>query len=401
MWKTNIYLFFILSLSPVLFAYDSFSSCKDQLIERAIGLKISPQLVNSALAPIQPIKKTLALDSNQPEFTKTFEHYFNMAVNEIRITQGKKLLKKHKKLLNSLTKKYGTPAHYLVALWGLETNYGRTMGSFPILNTVVTLACDKRRSNYFSNEVMATLQLLETHNLPIDEMLGSWAGAMGHTQFMPSTYLRHGINGDKNKQINLWNSIPDALTSAANYLSSIGWKREWKWGREVKIPKNFDFKTLDLEEKLPLSKWRELGITNVFGKKMAQSDEQAQLLIPSGHTGPAFLVYDNYHIILQWNRSVFYAIAVGHLADRINGAIPLKYPPLKQDYRLTRDHIKKLQQELYLLGFLNEKPDGYVGPLTRKAIKAFEISKNILPDGYPDREVFISLDISLLESITQ
>ncbi|PJE78705.1 Membrane-bound lytic murein transglycosylase B [invertebrate metagenome] len=385
----------LICASSVTYATTGFQACKDRLIQQAEKEGISTQIISHTLKPASPIQRTLDLDKNQPEFTQTFAAYFNRRITDFRVQQGRKLLKEYQPLLQKLTEEYGVPASYLLAFWGLETNYGSYLGKFPVVDTLITLACDDRRSQYFSNEVMASLKLIEANDLDPEKMLGSWAGAMGQTQFMPTTYLRYGKDGDNNHRIDLWNSIPDALTSAANFLSTMGWEKEWKWGREVKLPKTFDFSAIGLNNKHKLSYWREKGVTTIFGSSIPSGNTDAALLLPSGYGGPAFLVYDNFEVIMGWNRSVFYALTVGHLADRINGSPSLHQPPPSDEPRLTREQIKTLQTKLNGLGFDSGKPDGHIGPATRDAIRAFERSNKMIPDGYPGKELFEALNISL------
>ena len=278
---------------------------------------------------------------------------------------------------------------------GWKPNYGSYLGKFPVIDTLVTLACDHRRSAYFTKEVMAAMELMDEFDIPRKQMLGSWAGAMGHTQFMPSAYLHYGIDGENNNNVNLWKSVPDAMSSAANFLNGLGWNKNWKWGREVLLPKNYDYLNAGLKNKKPLREWRKLGITTAFGGALPDDDTEASLLIPAGHRGPAFLVYDNFHVIMGWNRSISYALAVGILADRLNGSPDLHRPPPTDAPRLNVAQIKALQIKLNQLGFDSGKPDGIIGSGTRKAIRDYQHSKQMIADGYPGKRVFDSLDIAL------
>ncbi len=392
----------LLSASSVLYATagqaTGFQQCVDRLQARALSEGISKDIINEALEPAEFIPRTIELDRRQPEFNEIFANYLNKRVTDFRVEQGRKLLAKHKPLLDKLTKEYGVPQHYLVAFWGLETNYGSYLGKFPVIDTLVTLACDERRSNYFSKEVMSALKLMEAHDINREQMLGSWAGAMGQTQFMPSAYLKYGVDGENNDQVNLWNSIPDAMTSAANFLNGLGWQKNWKWGREVRLPKDFDYLSAGLNNKKSLSEWRKTGITTAFGGALPEGETEAALIIPAGYQGPAFLVYDNFNVIMGWNRSVYYALAVGHLADRINGSGELHQPPPANAPRLNITQIKALQSKLNELGYDSGTPDGILGPATRKAIRDYQYAQKMVADGYPRRKVFDALDIALGET---
>ena len=231
------------------------------------------------------------------------------------------------------------------------------------------------------------LQLLERESLDVENMVGSWAGAMGHTQFMPSAYLQYAIDGDGDGQVNLWESEEDALASAANFLNNLGWKPGYRWGREVELTSDFNYALAGKHQQQALADWSNAGVTKTDGSGLGSAKLDASLLVPAGHTGPSFLIYDNFDVILRWNNSEFYAIAVGHLADRIIGKSPLS-KPLPDLPRYSIDQVKQLQAGLNSLGFDVGKADGIMGPATRKGIREFQASKNWIADGYPDANVF-------------
>ncbi len=318
-------------------------------------------------------------------------------VTDARVSQGRELLARHRQFLAELTRDYGVPGHYLVSFWGLETNFGGYLGKMPTLDVLATLACDDRRRDYFTEELLTALGLVDRESLSPATMKGSWAGAMGHTQFMPSTYQRYAIDGDGDGRIDLWGSERDALASAANYLSSIGWRRGERWGREVALPDDFPFGDSGPANRQPLAHWRELGVTLPDGRPLPRADMAAAVLVPSGHKGPAFLVYNNFDIIMKWNRSQWYALAVGHLADRINGAGPLHNPP-PDSPALAVDTIKALQEALNDRGFEAGKPDGIMGDKTRSALQGYQRSRGMVADGFPGRETLASLGVVEEES---
>lgn len=368
----------------------SFQQCVAKLQERAADEGVSESINRDVLGKVRFLEKVIGYDRNQPEFVQTFPGYLSKRVNDWRINKGREMLEKHADLLRSLTAKYGIPAHYLVAFWGLETNFGSYKGKMPIIDSLATLACDQRRSEFFSKELMLALLLMERENISRESMVGSWAGAMGHTQFMPSAYTAYAVDGDGDGKVDLWNSEEDALTSAANFLQHLGWKTGFKWGREVSLPDGFDYLLGGRENKLALSEWAAKGVARANGQPLGKSDLEASLLVPSGHEGPAFLVYNNFSVILGWNNSEYYAIAVGYLADRITGKGKLVRPlPDLSDYEISQ--LKTLQESLNTLGFDVGEADGILGPATRKGVSQFQSSINRIADGFPDKEVFAAV----------
>jgi len=301
---------------------------------------------------------------------------------------------KHEKLLHKLSDKYGVPPHYLLAFWGLETNFGSYKGKMPVLDSLATLACDKRRSKYFTQEFLVAVKLMQREKLKKDNMVGSWAGAMGHTQFMPSAYTHYAIDGDGDGQVNLWESEEDALSSAANFLASLGWERSFRWGREVKLPEGFNYQESGYKNRKPLSEWHEQGVKKADGSPLGEGETTAYVIVPAGHNGPAFIAYKNFRVIMRWNNSEFYAIAVGVLADRIAGASGIK-ATLPDLPAYNRKDIIALQSKLNDLGFDVGKPDGIIGPATREGIRNYQISNNMIADGFPGLEVMAALNVEL------
>lgn len=276
-----------------------FEQCKTRMQMHASDRGISETIVKEVIPPLQYQARVIELDRSQPEFTQSFADYFSKRVSQNRIDQGRELYAQLGGFLAELTRVYGVPGQYLVSFWGLETNFGSYLGGTPTLDALATLACDQRRSEFFTSEFLLALELLEREQLRADQMTGSWAGAMGHTQFMPSTYLRYAIDGDDDGTVDLWNSRRDALASAANFLAQLGWQRQQRWGREVKLPADYDF--ANTVQKRSLVDWRALGLRNADGGALpVVAGMEAQLFIPSGHRGPVFLVYDNFEVIMRW-----------------------------------------------------------------------------------------------------
>lgn len=371
-----------------------FNECKLTLEAKAIEAGVSKSTAQAVMADVKYLERVIELDRRQPEFTTTFADYFTRRVNEARISKGREMLETHRELLDRVTRKTGVPAPYLVSFWGLETNYGSYFGKMPVPSSLATLACDPRRTTFFTEQFVAALQIIDEGAIPAEQMEGSWAGAMGHVQFMPTVFLKHAVDADGDGRRDLWNSLPDAMMSAGRFLQSLGWDGDYRWGREVLLPENFDFSMTD-GRRLPLDEWRSLGITDAFGNALAQEPIEAALVVPSGHKGPAFLVYSNFRVIMGWNRSEFYAVSVGHLADRIAGAGGLQNPPPEDQPTLSRDQVIQLQETLNERGYDSGKPDGIMGSNTRKAIREFQKSEGLIADGMPSAPLLQKLGISL------
>lgn len=365
---------------------EEFARCLEQLGQTAIQAGVSEQTASRVVAGVEKVDRVIELDRRQPEFTTTFDDYLNRRVNQDRIQKGRELLQTHRQLLDRVTRQTGVPAPYLVSFWGLETNFGAYFGKMSVPDSLATLACDERRSEFFTRQWVAALQIIDEGAIPAEQMEGSWAGAMGHVQFMPTVFLKHAVDADDDGRRDLWNSLPDAMMSAGRFLESMGWDGEYRWGREVRLPGDFDYSLAD-GRKLPLAQWREHGITDAFGKPLPRADISASLIVPAGHRGPAFLVYQNFGVIMGWNRSEFYAIAVGHLADRIAGAGGLQVPPPEDLPALSRQQILELQQVLKDQGFEPGPIDGILGSGTRSAIRQFQQTNNLVADGYPGAQV--------------
>lgn len=372
-------------------------SCQLRWQQQAQQQGLDTQVVEQLIPNLQYLPKVLQLDRRQPEFTSTFARYLSLRVTDKRIEKGHELEGQYATLLNRLTRDYGVPQQILLAFWGLETNYGGYLGTTRTLDALATLGCDQRRSDYFSRELLIALELVQSHDLDPQTMRGSWAGAMGHTQFMPSNYKRYGIDGDGDGRVDLWASPTDALTSAANFLQQLGWQTGARWGREVRLPAGFDYSLAGLDKPRPLREWQKLGLRHAKGGPLPIADFEAALLVPAGHSGPAFLVYKNFRIIMRWNNSEAYALSVGLLSDRINGTDGLQVPPPSKLQRISRHQIKALQTALNQHGFNAGPADGIAGPGTRAAIRDFQASRNMIADGYYSAEVFAALGLRSIE----
>ena len=348
----------------------------------ARGRGISDTTLNAALMDIAPVKRVVELDRHQPEFTQTFWSYLHKRVNDQRIQLGRALLLKHRQLLDEIHAKYGVPPRYLLSFWGLETNFGSYLGGFRVIDALVTLAYDRRRSRFFREQLLDSLQIIEHDHISPDEMTGSWAGAMGHMQFMPSTFIGHAVDYSGDGRKDIWQSLPDAFASAANYLSNVGWRPREIWGREVSLPNDFDLTLATIKRKETLKAWSALGVRRADGSPLPKADMQGAIILPQGHNGPAFIVYDNFRVIMRWNHSINYAISVGHLADRIVGRPRLLNGREAEHEPLSRDEVKKMQDSLNRLGLDAGPTDGLLGPRTKTAIRSFQKAHGLPPDGY-------------------
>ncbi|MDT8444953.1 MAG: lytic murein transglycosylase [Desulfuromonadales bacterium] len=288
----------------------------EQLRADARSAGISSETLDSALAGIEePQQRVLEKDKTQPETTQSLQAYVATRVSEERIAEGRSVLRRYQTWLGRIERQYGVQKRFIVALWGIESSYGRNTGSHPVIPALVTLAYDARRGDYFRKELLDALHILDAGHIPLSQMQGSWAGAMGLFQFMPSSFRHYAVDADGDGRIDIWNSIPDALASAANYLAKAGWQYDQTWGRPVNLPEKFDYSLAGLESQLSLSRWQALGVRRINGRSLPRRNLQASLIIPDGPDGPAYLVYSNFRALRRWNRSNAFAVAVGTLAD--------------------------------------------------------------------------------------
>jgi len=283
----------------------------------ALDKGISEKTLDSALPTIKQIKRVVKYDRNQPEFKLTFARYLNNVAPKSRVNQGRRLLKKHKKLLRDIRNKFGVQPRFIVAFWGMETSFGRLTGGFKVLDALATLAYDGRRAKYFRKELINALKIIDQGHIQAPKMSGSWAGAMGQTQFMPSTFLAYGVDYNNDGRINIWTDIEDALASAANYLSKIGWDDTQTWGREVQVPASLDKNLMDRKIKKNIAAWQALGVRKKNGSNLPNRNLQASIIKMDNKEGPAYMIYKNYHAIRDWNRSDNFAVSIGILSDRI------------------------------------------------------------------------------------
>ncbi len=373
-------------------AQSEFSACVMRLNTAALESGVSAVTVDRILPGVTPLERVIRADRGQPEFVQTFGRYFGLRVTDSRVETGRRFFEENRAFLDDLTRRTGVPAQYVVALWALESNFGRVLGNVPVFDALATLACDQRRAEYFTAELINALRMVDNGAAAPEQMIGSWAGAMGQTQFMPSAFLEHAIDGDGDGSVDVWSSSEDALASGARYLASLGWDTGFRWGREVVLPEAFDYSLAGRDQRRPLADWRRLGVTDGAGNPVADLDVEASLVVPSGSEGPAFLVYSNFRVIMRWNRSEYFALTVGHLADRIAGA-PSLLRAASGDESLSTVSMRTLQAALNDAGYDAGVVDGILGTATRAAIRSYQVDRGLTADGYPGSAVFESLGI--------
>lgn len=348
----------------------------------ALAAGVKADVYDSAMADVTFAPKVVERDRNQSEFTKTIWDYLGTAVSDLRISNGKEALAQQQTALDAVEAEYGVPAEIITAIWGLESAYGTFRGSDPVLTSMASLAYDARRAEFFEYELISALKILTIGETDPRTLRGSWAGAMGHTQFMPSSFFAHAVDWNGDGKRNIWGDDPrDALASTANYLKNNGWITGQPWGVEVIVPDGFDYLMANREVMKSPTEWAALGIKDTKGAAVPDHGPAA-ILLPAGAEGAAFMVFKNFEVIETYNTADAYVIAVGHLADRIAGGGPLKGDWPRQDRALTYDERIELQTVLAAQGFDTQKIDAKIGPLTVNAVRAWQVSQGEVPDGY-------------------
>lgn len=320
-WRICSGLIVLVLFAPIGFGAENgdFENWLNGMRREALDAGISAATVQRALSGIEPLARVVAADRSQPEFKQSLPDYLAVRINEARIREGRELLHRHRRLLGRIASRYQIPPRYLVSLWAIESDFGRHQGKIPVIQALATLAYDGRRSAYFRAELLEALRILDAGKIPAGKLQGSWAGAMGQLQFMPSVFRRYAVDMSGDGRSDIFDNTADVLASAANYLAGSGWETGQTWGREVRLPKRFDRKLLGLEHQAKLSRWQQLGVRNLDGKSLPRVAMLASLVQPDGPGGRAFLVYRNYRVLRTWNKSHNFAIAVGLLADKIVG----------------------------------------------------------------------------------
>ena len=309
----------LLAAVPAAQAQAPFEQWLDAVRADARAMGVSEATLDSALSNISPIERIIELDRRQPEGRLSFAEYLQRQTPDSRIERGRRLLQENRDLLAEIGSAYGVQPRFIVALWGMETSYGSYTGGYPVIEALATLAYDGRRSDYFRRELLNALRILDEGHIAIADMKGSWAGAMGQSQFMPSNFLSLAVDHDGDGRRDIWTTRADVFASAANFLAKAGWNDGVTWGRQVLVPDGFDATLAGLGSRLSLGEWQALGIRRSDGRDLPSADVSASLVMPDGPDGSAYLVYQNYRALMNWNRSTYFATTVGILADRIGG----------------------------------------------------------------------------------
>lgn len=349
---------------------------------KAIAAGIDAKLYDKAMSDVSFAPKVVERDRNQSEFTKTIWDYLETAVSDLRVSNGKAALKRQRQTLDAVEARYGVPAEIITAIWGLESAYGTFRGSDPVLTSMASLAYDARRAAFFESQVIAALTILQNGDTVPDALRGSWAGAMGHTQFMPGSFIDHAVDWTGDGKRDIWGDDPrDALASAAAYLKDNGWITGQPWGVEVRVPEDFDYLLANREVLKSPAEWAALGILDTDGSAVPDHGPAA-ILLPAGAQGAAFMVFKNFEVLESYNTADAYVIAVGHLADRIGGAAALRGGWPTADRALSYDERIELQELLTAQGFDTQKIDAKIGPLTVNAVRNWQAANGEVPDGY-------------------
>lgn len=347
---------------------------------RASGL--SEKTVEDAFADVHLNPKVLKADAFQPEFTKPIWSYLDGAASPYRIKKGKEGLETHKELFGNLQERYDVQARFVVAIWGLESSFGAITGDFGVIEALATLAFNGRRAKFARTQLMAALEIIEAGDMPAAGLTGSWAGAMGHGQFIPTTYLAYAVDHDGDGRRDIWSNYGDVFASISNYLANSGWQPGQDWGREVILPPDFDYALADRRSMQTMKEWRTLGVTFTNDDAVPDVERSASIIVPAGHTGPAFLIFQNFRAVLRYNNSTAYALAIGLIADQVAGGPGVTKPWPRDLKLLSRDERMELQRRLTDQGMPTGGVDGIIGGKTRNAIRAFQKQTGMVADGF-------------------
>ncbi len=363
-------------------AASNFHSCIEGLWPAAARRGISRSVFQTYTASLTPDLRIMDLLDNQPEFTKSFWDYLDILVTNERVEQGKALLEKYRGAFDAVERAYGVDRYIIAAIWGVETNYGTLTGDRSVVRSTATLSCIGRRQSYFREEFLSALEILQRGDVRPDRLVGSWAGAFGPTQFMPTAFKKFAVDFDRDGRRDVVDSVPDIIASTANNLKKDGWITGQTWGYEVVVPATLNFLLADHARPMSIRDWERQGITRAGGQSFPRPDEQAFLLVPAGVQGPGFLMLTNFRVIMKYNPAEAYALAIGHLADRLRGGGPFVQAWPRYERVLSRTERLELQELLARSGYDIGEPDGHFGLKTRAAIRDFQAKNGRIPDGF-------------------
>jgi membrane-bound lytic murein transglycosylase B len=372
----------LMTAAAIQAAAANFQGCIENLWPLAARRGISRAVFQNATASLTPDLRIMDLLDNQPEFSKSFWDYLDILVTDARIQKGRELLEKYRATFDAAERAYGVDRYIITAIWGVETNYGTQAGDRPVVRSTATLACVGRRQNYFRDEFLSALEILQHGDVRPERLVGSWAGAFGPTQFMPTAFKKFAVDFDHDGRRDVIDSVPDLVASTANNLIKDGWVSGQTWGYEVVVPANFDFTLSERVRVMSARDWERQGITRAGGQPFPHPDVQGFLLVPAGVQGPGFLMLANFRAIMKYNPSEAYALAIGYLADRLRGGGPFLQAWPRYERVLTRAERLELQQLLANHGYDVGEPDGHLGAKTRSAIRDFQAKIGQVPDGF-------------------
>ncbi|RLJ41344.1 lytic murein transglycosylase [Litoreibacter meonggei] len=358
---------------------------------RAVAQDISRTTFDRAFRGVRYDPDVIKRDRNQSEFTKTLWDYLDSAASDVRIANGKAAVAKHRSTLDRIEARYGVDKEVVAAVWGLESAYGTFKGSKDLVGSLATLAFDARRAKFFEQQLVAGLKILQAGDVAPRNMTGSWAGAMGHTQFIPTSYLDYAVDFTGDGKRDIWGDDPtDALASTANYLAKFGWVKGQPWGVEITLPQGFDYALANRKILKSPAEWGAIGIKGLNGQNVTNHG-QASILLPAGAKGAAFMIFKNFEVIERYNTADAYVIAVGHLSDRLKGGPAIRSGWPRGDRALKFDERTEMQRLLTAKGFDTKKIDGKIGPLTIEAVRGFQRSIGMVPDGYASLDILKKL----------
>ncbi|MGQ5487273.1 lytic murein transglycosylase [Thauera sp. ZXT1-4] len=367
--------------APVAADEVAFKSCVADLRGEAIRQGVREEVFDAQIADLAPDMAVLGFLDAQPEFVTPIWDYLAALVDEERVTDGAAMLSEWKTVLERVEAEYGVDRATVVAVWGVESNYGRNFGSRPLLSSLSTLSCFGRRQAFFRGEFITTLKIVQEGHVAPERLTGSWAGAFGHTQFMPSTFMRLAVDFDGDGRRDLVDSVPDALASTANFLKRAGWRSDLPWGFEVGLPAGMKVSDAGRKNKRAVSEWVARGVKRLDGRPMPAAGTQAALLLPGGEAGPAFLITRNFDALYSYNAAESYGLAIAHLSDRLRGGQPFVTPWPTEDPGLSRAERRELQSLLISRGHDIGEVDGMIGARTRDALKLEQTRLGLEPSG--------------------
>jgi lytic murein transglycosylase len=365
----------------------NFDNCVASMWPDAARRNISQDNFQRFTAGLAPDLRIMDLMDSQPEFTKSIWDYLDILVNDNRLARGREILKQYKVQFDATERAYRVDRYTIAAIWGIESNYSTQMGDRNVVQSTATLACVGRRQSYFKDEFLSALEILNHGDLKPEQMRGSWAGAFGPTQFMPTAFKRYAVDANGDGRRDVVDDPADLIASTANNLKKDGWQAGQSWGYEVVVPKGFNYMLADRAKTMTMAQWEHLGLTRASGQPFPQTSEKAYLLAPAGAEGPGFLMQQNFRVIMKYNPAEAYALAIGHFADRLRGGPPFVQSWPRQERELSRAERLELQQLLAQRGFYRGTPDGQFGAETRQALRSFQASIGAAADGFASSDV--------------